>query len=166
MIGRAARPMSTLLGRRLITFLLQLNGAGWGPGEAACEGWEKGGGEGSPHLGLDGRGQSILTQSFLQISHPLISHSISNSVWDCAQNHFILLVVVWSSLRFISDIWSRHVEACTTHLVPVCATPFCPFYPRWDCPPCPPWTLPLHLRRHRHLSTITRTHKHIHLNIN
>ena len=23
-------------------------------------------------------------------------------------------------LRFISDIWSRHVEACTTHLVSVC----------------------------------------------
>ena len=78
MIARAARPMSTILGRRLITFLLQLNGAGWGPGgEAACEGWEKGGGEGSPHLGLDGRGQSILTQPFLQISHPLISNFVS-----------------------------------------------------------------------------------------
>ena len=81
MIGRAARPMSTLLGRRLITFLLQLNGAGWGPGEAACEGWEKGGGEGSPHLGLEGRGQSILTQSFLQISHPLITNFVSCLMW-------------------------------------------------------------------------------------
>ena len=139
MIARAARPMSTILGRRLITFLLQLNGAGWGPGEAACEGWEKGGGEGSPHLGLDGRGQSILTQSFLQISHPLISNFVSYVM----HNLFIPKLISssgwlagWNYLSgWSSDIWIQHVEACTTHLVPVCLALFCPFYPQPDCPP-------------------------------
>ena len=49
--------------------------------------------------------------------------------------------------------------------------PFLPFLPPWwdffwwDCP-VSTLELPLHLRRHRHLSTTTRTHRRVYLNRN
>ena len=49
------RPMSTFLGRRLITFVRPRCSLMEGRvGAAGGEGWEKGGGQGSPHLGLQG----------------------------------------------------------------------------------------------------------------
>ena len=164
------RPMSTFLGRRLITFVRPRCRVGacwwWGMGERR--------GPGVTSSWAPGRGQSILTHPFLQIS---LCHSISNFV---SYLHNLFVPTVISSLpelRFISDIWSRHVEACTTHLVSVCdpflrppvcvwlcdthcATIFCPFYLWLGLATIHRGTAALHLRRLRYLSTITRAHQH------
>ena len=164
------RPMSTFLGRRLITFVRPRCRVGacwwWGMGERR--------GPGVTSSWAPGRGQSILTHPFLQIS---LCHSISNFV-SYVHNLFVPTVISsLPELRFISDIWSRHVEACTTHLVSVCdpflrppvcvwlcdthcATIFCPFYLWLGLATIHRGTAALHLRRLRYLSTITRAHQH------
>ena len=135
--------------------LMELSRVGWGPAGAG-EGWEKGGGEGSPHLGLDGRGQSILTQPFLQISHPLISHFVSYVFISklISSPGWLVGTISLVYLRYLEPTCrSVHHPSCAC--VCVCATlSSCPFYSQ---PDCPPWTLTLHLRRHRYLSTSTQT---------
>ena len=147
----------------------QVQGGGcwwWGMGERR--------GPGVTSSWAPGRGQSILTHPFLQIS---LCHSISNFV-SYVHNLFVPTVISsLPELRFISDIWSRHVEACTTHLVSVCdpflrppvcvwlcdthcATIFCPFYLWLGLATIHRGTAALHLRRLRYLSTITRAHQH------
>ena len=124
MIVRAVglvRPMSTLLGRRLIRFLLQLNGGwvGWLGPAGAGEGWEKRGFKGRLILGpMGGSNLSSLIRFFK--SHIHSPSTLSATLFGILHHSPKLLVGCWTSLRFISDIWSRHVEVCTTHLVPVC----------------------------------------------
>ena len=132
--------------------LMELSRVGWGPAGAG-EGWEKGGGEGSPHLGLDGRGQSILTQPFLQISHPLISHFVS----------YVFISKLISSpgwlVGTISLVYLRYLEpTCRSVHHPSCAC-VCVCHP-FFLPFLPPAGLStVHLRRHRYLSTSTQTQR-------
>ena len=110
------RPMSTFLGRRLITFVRPRCSLMEGRvGAAGGEGWEKGGGQGSPHLGLQGGANLSSLIRFFK-SH---SATLSATLFRMC-TIFSTVISSLPELRFISDIWSRHVEACTTHLVSVC----------------------------------------------
>ena len=130
----------------------------------AGEGWEKRGFKGRLILGpMGGSNLSSLIRFFK--SHIHSSATLSATLFGIVHHSPKLLVGSWNSLRFISDIWGRHVEVCTTHLVPVCVLGlFLPFLPPAGLSTLSTVELPLHLRRHRHLSTITRTHKHLNIN--
>ena len=125
----------------------------------AGEGWEKRGFKGRLILGpMGGSNLSSLIRFFK--SHIHSPATLSATLFGIVHHSPKLLVG-----RFISDIWSRHVEVCTTHLVPVCVLdPFLPFLSPVGLSNLSTVELPLHLRRHRHLSTITRTHKHLNIN--
>ena len=126
------------------------------------------------------KGSSRVASSWAPWAGPIYPHSsVSSNLTSTHQPLYQQLCLgfcttvpnswldVGTLLRFISDIWSRHVEVCTTHLVPVCVLGlFLHFLPPAGLSTLSTVELPLHLRRHRHLSTITRTHKHIYLNIN